>query len=131
MPVNWRVLILIFLTVFSACGGSDSSKPENRIPDAEDAGVAEVQVKLDRFEQDVFKCKKETFAADTTRLMRKYKSFFPLFAVDIIRIGGPQNPMFRENLLGFLNDPDVCLGVDDAQTLPESTQNMEDQRNCF
>jgi hypothetical protein len=115
MPVNWRVLILIFLTVFSACGGSDSGKPENRIPDAEDAGVAEVSIKVDRFEQDLFKSSKETFVGDTLKLMRKYKSFFPLFAVDIIRIGGPKNPMFRENLLGFVNDPDVRSVFEEVQ----------------
>ncbi len=115
MQVVLRTLILIFLTVFSACGGSDSGKPENRVPDAEDAGIAEVELKIDRFEQDLFKCTKETFVGDTVRLKRKYRSFFPIFAADIIRIGSSKNPMFRESLLGFLNDPDVKSVYDEVQ----------------
>ena len=100
-------ICFILLTVLSACGGTTNNEIPDHVPDAKEAGVKSLNITIQRFEKDLFAIKKETFQADTHRLFEKYGTFLTLFSVRVIKTGSPQIPQFRENLLGFLNDPTI------------------------
>ena len=100
-------ICFILLTVLSACGGPSKNEIPDHVPKQKEAGVASLNISIKRFEQDLFSIKKETFTADTHLLFAKYGSFLSLFSSKIIKTGGPETPLFRENLLGFLNDPNI------------------------
>lgn len=102
-----RIILFIFLTGFSACGGDASDKPESRIPDAPKAEDATLNLSIKRFEQDLFALEKGDFSRDTAALFKKYGDFPELFTSRIIRVGSRQNPLFKQNISGFLNDPDI------------------------
>jgi len=90
--------------VLAGCG---SNSDTNHSQSAETVKSA-LSVPLLRFDEDLFKLTKETFSEDTQALRQKYRSFFPLFTGRIIKVGEPSAALFRENLLGFINDPDIA-----------------------
>lgn len=100
-------LFFIFLTVLSACSGAGDSSTATRIPDAQELKTPDIRIRFDRFERDWFALNKQNFSADTAMLFKKYGSFPELFSSRIIRTGSRTQPLFRENILGFLNDPDI------------------------
>jgi len=98
---------LIFSTLICGCGGT-----ENKVEDRIEATVASNQIKpfaidIQRFENDLFAIKSETFTIDTAKLFKKYGNFFDLFSSQIIRLGSRNEPIFKQNLLHFIEDPDV------------------------
>jgi len=98
---------LIFSTLLCGCGGT-----ENKVEDRIEATVSEkkitpLKVDIERFENDLFAIKSETFTNDTMRLVKKYGNFFDLFSSQIIRLGNRNEPIFKQNILHFLEDPDV------------------------
>ncbi len=104
---SFLVPLMIFLTGFSACNSGENKPEERLIPEASDDKERVQQLNIARFEQDLFRCSDGTFAKDTLDIRKKYNSFFELFASRIIRVGSIQQPLFKQNLLGFLNDPDI------------------------
>ena len=97
----------IFSTMLTACGGS--SEPAGKALRVEEskAELPDVPVRFQRFEQDLFRFSKESFTQDTLKMYQKYGSFFDLYTSQVIRIGNKHLPLFRENLLGFIQDPDI------------------------
>jgi hypothetical protein len=98
----------ILLTLFISCGGStesDSLTPL-RVNNSEKE-APQLIVPINRFDQALFKIQKDSFTADTINVYRQFGSFLDLFASQIIRVGNKSFPLFRENLLGFTNDPDI------------------------
>ncbi len=100
-------LFFIFLTVFSACAGGGDSSTATRIPEATEVETPDIRIRFDRFDRDWFALRKETFTADTQKLFKRYGDFPALFSAKILRTGSPDQPLFRENVLGFINDPDI------------------------
>lgn len=70
------------------------------------AELPDVPVRFQRFEQDLFRFSKK-LTQDTLKMYQKYGSFFDLYTSQVIRIGNKHLPLFRENLLGFIQDPDI------------------------
>jgi hypothetical protein len=106
----------ILLTLVISCGSStESGNSEplrvNKAP--EDMQV--LTISIERFERDLFSFKKESFTNDTLRNYRQYGTFLDLFASKIIRVGNKSFPLFRENLLGFTNDPDIRSVYNEVQ----------------
>jgi len=103
MALQLKRFWLIFLTVLTACGESS----DNVIQPIEVPEGKGISIPLTRFEEDLFNVKKESFTADTQKLSQKYHSFFYLFTSRIIKVGGPKDLLLRENLTGFVSDPDI------------------------
>ncbi len=97
----------IFSTGLFSCGGS-TEKPTTALRVEESkADLPEIPVRFQRFEKDLFEIHKETFTQDTLNLYKKYGTFLDLYASQVIRVGNKHLPLFRESLLGFINDPDI------------------------
>jgi hypothetical protein len=98
---------LIFSTLICGCGGNEN-KVEDRIAATETANkIKPLPVDILRFENDLFAIKSETFTQDTSNLYKKYGDFVDLFCSQIIRLGNRNQPIFKQNLLHFIEDPDV------------------------
>jgi hypothetical protein len=105
--VSFWVPLMFFLTGFSACNSGENKPEERLIPEVSDDKKSAQHLNIARFEQDLFRCSDGAFTKDTLEIRKKYKSFFDLFTSRIIRVGSAQQPLFKQNLLGFLNDPDI------------------------
>lgn len=98
---------IIFSTAFFSCGEqADKSKNVLRVSESSNS-IKETPIRFQRFEQDLFKCTKENFRQDTIAIYKKYGSFLDLYTSQVIRVGNKKSPMFREGILGFINDPDI------------------------
>lgn len=109
---------LILLTALFACS-QPANKPieEPLRTDAPESNndVHRLNIQVHRFDQDLFSISKDSFTKDTTELYRKYNRFFDLFTSQIIRVGNKKFPLFRENVLGFTNDPDIRSVYNEVQ----------------
>jgi len=103
MTLKFHRFWLIFFTGLIACGNPKETSNSSATEQGEDT----LSVPILRFDEDLFVVKKESFTSDTQKLHQKYHSFFYLFTQKIIKVGGPESALLRENLLGFLNDPDI------------------------
>ncbi|MEX1188969.1 MAG: hypothetical protein WED33_06905 [Bacteroidia bacterium] len=100
----------ILLTVITSCGSSVENpidKPLRIESVSDQEKEAQINLEVNRFDEDFFAITKASFIKDTTLLYEKYGSFVDLFTGKIIRLGGKNFPMFSENILGFINDPDI------------------------
>ena len=106
--VRSKVFIwLIFSTFICGCGGSEN-KVQDRIEITEKGDKIEaLPIDIQRFENDLFSTKSASFTEDTTKMYKKYGNFFDLFSSQIVRLGNKNEPIFKQNLLHFLEDPDV------------------------
>jgi hypothetical protein len=100
--------LIILLTTLWACDNAPNGTDlkDNTLANQQETNKTDSIVFL-RFEKDLFGINLNNFQADTTRLRKKYGSFTDLYFNRIIRIGNPGNPMFQQNLGGFLQDPDI------------------------
>ncbi len=104
--VIFKGLVLIFLTGLLACSGNES-KQGGKGTGVGNLGSEEIKINVLRFEKDLFACTKNSFTRDTIKLRNRYGLFLDRFSNDIIRIGSSRHPLFCENILGFINDPDI------------------------
>ncbi len=86
---------VIFLTGLSGCG---KQQYETDI-----TGIG-AEIKIKRFEQDLFSVKIDSIAAAVPGLYDKYGEFFDLFNYRIINIGGATQPAYPDYLKAFLTD---------------------------
>jgi len=107
MKLSKVFIWLIFSTLFCGCGGTEK-KVEDRIEKSVSGNeIKPLKIQIQRFENDLFAIKAETFTADTAKLRNKYGDFFDLFCSQIVRLGNKNLPIFKQNLLHFIEDPDV------------------------
>lgn len=101
---------LILLTALFACSPPAKNPIEEALrfdsPDSEEE-IKNLNIQVHRFEKDLFSISKEGFQTDTSELYKKYHTFFDLFTSQIIRVGDKKFPLFKENIFGFINDPDI------------------------
>jgi hypothetical protein len=62
------------------------------------------ELKINRFDQDLFALKKDVNPSNIERLAHQYPDFFYLFTNRILNIGDSSNPQMPSLLKGFLND---------------------------
>jgi hypothetical protein len=98
---------LFFSTLLCGCGGTDNKVEDRIVTTAPNNEIKPIKFDIQRFEKDLFEIKSETFTADTNKLYYKYGSFFDLFCSQVIRLGNRNQPIFKQNLLHFIEDPDV------------------------
>jgi hypothetical protein len=83
----------LFLIVFAACQHNNSYHLSKK-----------VNIKIDRFEKDLFSINIYNLCDSIPYLTKKYPEFFPLFSAKIIQIGEPDQPGFSDRLLAFVSD---------------------------
>jgi len=100
---------LILLTFLLGCDSEPVNPLHAPLRTADKSSVPEEieQLRIDRFEKDLFAYTSEGFSRDTAEMYAKYGSFADLFFENIIRVGNKKMPLFRENILGFTNDPEI------------------------
>lgn len=113
--ISFWVSLIFFLTGFFACNSSENKPEERLIPKVLEEEELNQSVFFARFEQDLFRSSDSTFTKDTLEIRKKYNSFFDLFTERIIRVGNNRQPLFKQNLLGFLNDPDIRSVYSESQ----------------
>lgn len=105
------VVAIIFISslIFSCSSPQNRDQVNVNLPQSEEVREEDhfPGVSFSRFDQDFSSISKETFSEDTTRLIQKYGSFLDLYTNKIVRLGSRNHPIYRENILGFLNDPDI------------------------
>jgi hypothetical protein len=109
MRIAGAAIWLILLTFFSGCSSDKNNPVQAPLRTDNSFSIPDelLQMVIGRFEIDLFSFTKETFSTDTSRMYKKYGSFTDLYFENIIRVGNKKLPLFRENILGFINDPDI------------------------
>ncbi|MBN1950147.1 MAG: hypothetical protein JW801_03035 [Bacteroidales bacterium] len=87
---------LLILALLPACRQQEVKEQKSY------AGL--VDVRIGRFEEDLFSISPYGLADSIAYLQEKYPVFFPLFTHKIIEIGGPEHEWFIEGLIGFTTD---------------------------
>lgn len=97
---NIRIFLLLFLVslYFASCK-SDYHKP--------DVSNIQVEVKVERFEKDLFSIPKDSISDFLPELSEKYGDFWYVYAGNIMRLGDPDDPGFSSSLSRFLSDPSM------------------------
>jgi gliding motility-associated lipoprotein GldB len=72
-----------------------------------DVSDIKIDLKVNRFEQDLFSQKVDITTDRVNELNKKYGSFFQDFTINVINIGHPDNPNIPINLHKFISDPDI------------------------
>ncbi len=95
--IMWRILLLLFILPewISSCN------PGNDIPDI--SGI-NVDIRIKRFEKDLFSADPARIDDLIPVLKDKYGRFFRIFNLKIIRIGPSTNPQYPELLKLFVTD---------------------------
>jgi hypothetical protein len=103
MILNNKMRFLIqyglFFTILIIC--SLSCKHARKNPDISNV---KINLKVLRFEQDLFGAEFEKFADSLAFFRKKYGEFFDIFNYKIIRIGSDKNPVYPDLLKDFVTD---------------------------
>ena len=91
---------MIFLWCFAFLLGGCSSKPL----DVDVSGV-QANIKLERFDRDLFMMDQDTMSAAIGTLYKDYGDFFDVFNVHVISIGQASSRRYSSYLSMFINDP--------------------------
>jgi len=96
-PVRAITLFLLpLILMLSAC--------RNKPLDVDVSGI-DLNVKLERFDRDLFEIDQDTLDASIGTLYRKYGDFFDVFNVHVISIGQASSRRYSSYLSMFINDP--------------------------
>jgi hypothetical protein len=98
-----KYYITLFLLLTLGCYFSCNNNTTHKIPD--EVIEQAFTLKINRFDEDLFKLKNDTLTFQTDLLAKKYPDFFYLFTQRIINIGDSSNPQMMQLLKGFLHDP--------------------------
>jgi len=102
----WQV-VLLFSLLFGCGQGNDRNTP--------DVSEIKVNIKIQRFEQDLCALDTNNLAVGMARLAQKYPSLFPLFTENIIRDQSNPNETAEQALRGFVSAPATRLLYDTVQ----------------
>lgn len=96
-PVHWTLLFLgAAVMLFEGC----KSNPL----DVDISGI-DINMKLERFDRDLFGMKQDTMDQAIDVLYREYGDFFDVFNVHVISIGPASSRSYSSYLSMFINDP--------------------------
>lgn len=96
-------VLLVLLVVVPSC---KCSRETNGEPKAEAAIAAEKlpEIKIERFEKDLFSMNIDSIDADLSKLKTKYGEFLNLYSHKIIQLGSPDAPGYGDLIKGFITD---------------------------
>jgi hypothetical protein len=96
--MNHRLLLTFFVVAGLTCGSCRNSNH------GLNKGKAEVKIRIERFDQELFSMKMDTLPAALTSLYQKYDDFLDVYSYHIISIGSPSGRDYQAFLSMFLND---------------------------
>lgn len=112
---------LILFLVFSFSCNSGPKKP--------DVSNIKLDVKIQRFEQELFALKKDP---DLDRLRKKYSNILPLYSNKVIGLGNSNDSNYMEYLNQFLNDSTMTLVADSvAKKFPTLEKEEKELESAF
>ena len=81
-----------------------------------DVDVSHIQLdlKINRFEQDLARLKLENLDEQLLKMDERYGEFFTLFAAGIINVGRIEDPSFKTSLMGFVDDAQINDVLDEV-----------------
>lgn len=85
----------------------------------------DIQVKVHRFDQDLFSINTDKIDMEIPKLAQKYGNFFNLFTEGIIRIGKFDEPDFASYFMSFTTDNMVSKTYKDVQRVFPSTSKLD------
>lgn len=91
-----------------------------------DTSKVELNLKIDRFEKDLFAINPDFLAKEIPSLRNKYKFFFELFCGRIIRVGASTDSLLAKNLKGFVTDPQIQQVYKDCSTQYSDISDIND-----
>lgn len=113
------LLILLLIFIFSCKTG----------PKKPDISNIELNVKILRFEQELFALKKDP---DLDRLRKRYAEVLPLYSNKVIGLGDSNDPNYMEYLNQFLTDSTMTLVADKvAENFPTLEKEEKELENAF
>lgn len=117
MKLHYSLFTLVLISLF-ACGGG----PRRNDPDVSDV---QVDLRLQRFDQDLFRMDTARLDEGLEALVAKYPDFVPFFVSEIA--GDPTNPdeTPREAISGFLKAPQVRRLYDSCQAAYGDIRRLE------
>lgn len=110
MKIRIRTIMLASITaalLMSSCG-------EDNPLDVDISGI-EVDLQVQRFEQDLFALPMDNAGPHIAMMQEKYGNFFRVFAEKILRIGPPEDPGFEDYLKAFVTDYTMSEVYDEVQ----------------
>ncbi len=105
--IGYWLAVALFSLLFACGQGTERNAP--------DVSGIEVNVKIKRFEQDLFSIDTNNLAAGMAVLSQKYPSLFPLFAENIIHDQRNPDETAEQALRGFVSAPQIILLNDTVQ----------------
>jgi hypothetical protein len=93
---SYRLLLTLFASL--ALFGCHSSGNRIKKP------AEKLNIKVERFDRELFEISTDTLAQSLTRLYRNYDDFLDVFSYHIIGIGSPASRDYQTYMLLFLND---------------------------
>jgi len=97
-----KYTIKIFLLLTAFCYISCNNESKHQVP--EEVIEQAFELKINRFDKDLFALKKDVNPSSIKSLAHQYPDFFYLFTNRILNIGDSTNPQMPSLLKGFLND---------------------------
>ncbi|HRX66921.1 MAG TPA: hypothetical protein P5200_01030 [Tenuifilaceae bacterium] len=123
-----KLLFLGFFVLINLTINRCTCKREPKIP----LNEIDVEVKVQRFDRDLFSINSENIQDEIGRLDAKYPDFFRLFTEGIIGIGLPEQPEFASYLNSFVTDNMVAEAYKDVQkTFPNTDELNQTLTNAF
>ncbi|HNI43971.1 MAG TPA: hypothetical protein PK230_04685 [Chitinophagales bacterium] len=115
------LLPLFFLFLLPAC----TNETSDFVPPKPSVSHIKTDLKIQRFEKDLFAIDTNQAAPAMAALAQKYPEFYPLFVGQIMGFGAPNTPKQTENLLHFLKDPDMRHLYDTVQRVFPNLEAVE------
>ena len=100
---HFRILIpflLAFVILFASCRNT----PKNQLSNEEKQRIENLNIKISRFEKDLFAVKIDSIAAYLPKLEKKYGEFFSIYNYKVIQLGSIKNPEYPDELKRFITD---------------------------
>ncbi len=115
-----KILIIILATLV-ICFNSCTCRHEPKIPLAS----IDIEIKVKRFDQDLFGIKSDSIEVEVNKLKLKYSPFFEFFCEGIIGIGSPNEPDYSDYLLSFINDNMVSQTYQAVESVFADTKKID------
>ena len=106
-----KVFKIIFIAfIFTSCD-------HNRL-DVDVSNDKISEVKIQRFEREIFELNKNEMKQQSEKLMKKYRAFYESFSQNIIAPPlGLKDSLFNQKLVSFISDADMRSAYDDSQKM--------------
>lgn len=99
---------------------------------APDISSINVDIKIRRFDQEIFNIDLSSVKQEITELSKSYPHFFPLYNFEIIEIGNSMSPAYPDMLTQFINNFSVYKAYQATLPLFKDMSGIEDDLNkCF